>query len=103
VLLLSDRWIEAQNRECREWRGLAHRTDDWNIWWKEKFDNYFFVKDRNINSILEVGCGPFAQNIRYITAELQNKNPKIGLNDPLLNDYLKFSKLVGSVTGATDN
>jgi len=90
----SEKWKMAQERECKEWSGLRKRRDDWNIWWKEKFDNYFFVKNRNINSLLEVGCGPFAQNIRYIMSELPNKNPNVALNDPLLNSYLQFGSFV---------
>lgn len=60
--------------------------DDWNFWWKEKFDNYQILPS-HFGAALEVGCGPYT-NIRIISK--LKKIDKIYCVDPLMNLYLSF-------------
>lgn len=88
-------WKVAQQHELEVWK--AYNTDDdWNLWWMKKFGDYQFVKDMKFNSILEVGCGPVAKNIQYVLNSLEHKPSIIGVNDPLLDEYIKLQRPVSS-------
>jgi len=88
-----DRWEKAQKMELKEWKEFAG-FDDWNLWWKKKFNNYSFMADKTPKSIVEVGCGPFARNISYVLKSINTNPTRIILNDPLIKDYLKLNKRV---------
>lgn len=90
-------WEEAQTEEFQTWHQLQGLDDDWNKWWTKQFDNYDFLKPFNINTIAEVGCGPYAKNIQFVINSLENK-PKSGmLNDPLLHKYIDDGKPVSKI------
>lgn len=85
-----EKWQKAQNNELLSWVNSGRTDgDDWNVWWKTKFNNYEFLKDKNINSILEVGCGPYANNTKLILQLLQKNDHRLGLLDPLLDEYIQ--------------
>lgn len=69
---------------------LAYRDfyagDDWNFWWKDKFDNYQLLPE-HIGKALEVGCGPYT-NIRLISR--LKKVDEIHCLDPLMDLYRRF-------------
>jgi len=102
-----ERWRKAQEWELRTWKrrnrlhvilargifgllGLAKGPigDDWNHWWREKFDNYKDLPNE-LNNAIELGCGPYT-NIRLIS-----KDHRIGFivcSDPLARNYLRFRR-----------
>lgn len=51
--VMEDRWREAQQFE----KGFAKSTissgDDWNRWWKDKFDDYNILRGRTFPNVLE--------------------------------------------------
>ena len=91
-------WVVAQQTRARYfknyiWRFLTaigavskYRGDDWNTWWKERFDNYSFVPAR-VHNALEVGCGPYT-NVRLMLD--RTKFDHLYLSDPLIRTYVKF-------------
>lgn len=91
-------WINAQRVRAKYaknwlWRVLSvfglvpkHRGDDWNAWWKERFDNYAFLPDE-IGNVIEVGCGPYS-NVRLMVDRCKMNH--IVLSDPLIRTYVKF-------------
>ena len=91
-----DKWQAAQQDELLVWKDSAG-SDDWNKWWANHFDNYSFLNEFNIETVAEVGCGPYANNIQYVIGALETK-PKSGmLNDPLLNEYIDAGKPVSTL------
>jgi len=87
-----NRWVEAQQTELDVWKKYANGNNDWNDWWEKQFQLYRPIINYKIDSIIEVGCGPFIQNIRKIMTVLNKKIDRIGINDPLLKEYMTFSK-----------
>ena len=104
-----ERWQEAQKWELNHWvqaqaarsrfgknyiwkiassLGLLprYRGEDWNAWWREKFDNYRFLPAQVKNAI-EVGCGPYT-NVRLMMDCCQMEH--LVLSDPLIRTYAKF-------------
>jgi len=91
-------WVNAQRERAKFaknwiWKGLSlfglvskHRGDDWNIWWKEQFDNYSFLPEK-IDNVIEVGCGPYT-NVRLMLDRCGMKH--MVLSDPLIRTYVKF-------------
>jgi SAM-dependent methyltransferase len=91
-------WVNAQRTRARYfknyiWRALSafgavskYRGDDWNAWWKERFDNYSFLPT-TIHNALEVGCGPYT-NVRLMLDRC--KFDHLYLSDPLIRTYVKF-------------
>lgn len=91
-------WVGAQRARARFgknliWRVLSvfglvpkHRGDDWNLWWKNQFNDYTFLPS-TVDNALEVGCGPYT-NLRLIRDHCQPKH--IVLSDPLINTYVRF-------------
>lgn len=67
-----------------------YRGDDWNIWWKGKFDDYLFLPPY-IENAIEIGCGPYT-NIRLILQRCCIKY--VFLNDPLMEIYSSFKKTI---------
>lgn len=69
---------------------LAYRDfyagDDWNFWWKEKFDNYRLLP-AHISRALEVGSGPYT-NLRLISK--LKKIDEMHCLDPLMDLYRSF-------------
>ena len=88
-----NRWVAAQKWELEYWSNHNSDGDDWNYWWKEKFNNYSFL-NTEYASLLEVGCGPFARNTQIIKS-IYPDIKKISLSDPLLVDYINSNKEVG--------
>jgi SAM-dependent methyltransferase len=104
-----DRWLAAQQWEEAHWirsqkaRGkygknviwkMLHslglvekfRGDDWNLWWKTRFEEYNFLPQKVENAI-EVGCGPYT-NIRHMLDKCSPEH--LFLSDPLIKTYIKF-------------
>lgn len=91
-------WIHTQNARGKFgknwiWRALnfmgfvdKYRGDDWNLWWKNQFDNYSFLPTKVANAI-EVGCGPYT-NIRHILPHCSTDH--LFLSDPLIKTYVNF-------------
>jgi SAM-dependent methyltransferase len=102
------RWQQAQQWELATWRdqhALYHTSrrarlsrllrlltmrrpppvemDDWNHWWREKFDGYRFLPEE-IENAIELGCGPFT-NMRLILQGRQIKH--VFCSDPLARRY----------------
>ena len=83
-----ERWKYAQNFELEFAKNRIESDDDWNLWWKQKFDGYSILEKRHFNNVLEVGCGPHT-NIRYIQPEITFN--KLWLEDPLMQYYLTYN------------
>jgi|WetSurMetagenome_2_1015567.scaffolds.fasta_scaffold176402_1 SAM-dependent methyltransferase len=79
------RWKEAQNFELKYSQLTIGQDDDWNRWWRERFNDYSIIKGKHFSNVLEVGCGAHT-NIRYILPEITCN--KIWLEDPLIQYYL---------------
>ncbi|MGH8010357.1 MAG: class I SAM-dependent methyltransferase [Candidatus Binatia bacterium] len=62
--------------------------DDWNLWWREQFDNYEFLP-RDLGDYIELGCGPYT-NTRLIVKGREAR--RIICSDPLAREYLNFKK-----------
>jgi SAM-dependent methyltransferase len=106
----ADRWREAQRWELALWRE-GHRKqgwkrfawpvvapalralnwrrawgDDWNHWWKDRFDGYHFLPS-HLGDCIELGCGPYT-NMRLI---LDGRHAgRIVCSDPLIDSYVTF-------------
>jgi len=103
------RWQQAQQWELAIWRdlyALYHTSrrarlsrllrlltlrrpapvemDDWNYWWREKFEGYHFLPDQ-IENAIELGCGPFT-NMRLILPGRKVKH--VFCSDPLARRYV---------------
>ncbi len=104
-----DRWKEAQKWECSYWASVQtararfgknwmwrllhlvgavpkYRGEDWNQWWRQRFDNYSFVPER-IHNAIEVGCGPYT-NVRLMLD--RTRFDHLVLSDPLIRTYAGF-------------
>lgn len=81
------RWQAAQAFEVEAIRSVVEAQDDWNHWWRNKFDDYRLLKGKHFKSVMEVGCGPFT-NLRFILPQIKTEN--IFLEDPLLQSYMDF-------------
>ena len=90
-----DRWQKAQAAELLCWAQEPIDSEDWNSWWSSKFSNYSFLANENINSVYEVGCGPYAKNIEHVFQALGKIPSRVLLEDPLLKSYLTLGKSVG--------
>jgi len=84
----SDRWKIAQEYESSGWMKRARGAkDDHNRVNIRRLGGLSCLDDNKINSIMEVGCGPFT-NIRLLLPKhLEIK--RVVLNDPLIKTYLK--------------
>lgn len=87
VKVSPERWKKAQECEKRHWmvKGIKSGNDR-NDYHFEQFNCYKDIKNRNFESILEIGCGPFT-NSRIIAKICKVDN--CSLLDPLISDYLK--------------
>ena len=93
-------WQLAQKAELKCWINEGLDGDDWNSWWASKFLNYsFLAREKNIESIYEVGCGPYAKNIEMVCATLGYTPKRLLLEDPLLSEYISLNKSVKRFTG----
>ena len=105
-----DRWKQAQEWELAVWRdghekrgwkrlvwpvvGPVLRAlnwrrawgDDWNHWWKERFDGYGFLPER-LGDYAELGCGPYT-NTRVILEG--RETTRVVCSDPLVRSYVTF-------------
>lgn len=105
-----ERWHEAQEWELALWREGQHKHgwkrlvwpvvapalralnwrrawgDDWNHWWKDRFDGYRFLSSR-LGDCIELGCGPYT-NTRLI---LEGREAtRVVCSDPLIESYITF-------------
>ncbi|MGV8130102.1 MAG: methyltransferase domain-containing protein [Methanolinea sp.] len=83
-----ERWKCAQASELEFARNTIESSDDWNLWWNDKFDDYTILNKRHFDNVLEVGCGPHT-NIRYILPKITCK--KLWLEDPLIQYYITYN------------
>jgi SAM-dependent methyltransferase len=90
-----DRWQKAQNAELLCWAQEPLDGEDWNTWWSSKFSNYEFLKNENVDSVYEVGCGPYAKNIEHVFQAIGKIPNRVLLEDPLLKSYVILGKSVG--------
>lgn len=81
------RWLEAQKFGRESASRNYESGDDWNYWWKKRFDNYRSLKGKTFTNVLETGCGPHT-NLRLILPIIKAKN--LYFEDPLIRDYLDF-------------
>ena len=104
-----ERWQQAQEWEEQFWRKTEkartrfgkgtlwsllaklhvvspYQGDDWNAWWKEKFDGYGFLP-REVQNAVELGCGPYS-NMRLILDSCKPRH--LFLSDPLVKTYVTF-------------
>ena len=64
------RWEEAQRYESSEWlERCAGANNDRNDFHEEIFENYNMLTDLPIDSMIELGCGPFT-NARNIIVDI---------------------------------
>jgi 2-polyprenyl-3-methyl-5-hydroxy-6-metoxy-1,4-benzoquinol methylase len=89
-------FAESQQMELNIWR-TSTGPEDRNSWWRNNFQNYKFIENESIKSIMEVGCGPFAKNIQYVMEALRQKPERVLLNDPLLSEYIGLGRPVSEV------
>ena len=89
-----ERWKQAQEYENDVWKTAPRDHDDWNFWWSGAFDNYIFLTKYPIKSILEVGCGPYARNLRHILNIIGGDDKTLYLEDPLINEYINDGKWI---------
>jgi SAM-dependent methyltransferase len=78
-------WKRAQIFELEFARNNFYESDDWNEWWKQKFNKYKLLSGKKFANVLEVGSGPNT-NIRFILPII--KYDHVYLEDPLICDYL---------------
>jgi SAM-dependent methyltransferase len=91
-------WVHAQRMRARYfkntiWRALStfgvvgkYRGDDWNLWWRNQFDEYKFLP-ATVENAIEVGCGPYT-NVRLMLDRCSIKH--LVLSDPLIRTYVRF-------------
>ena len=106
-----DRWREAQQWELALWReGQRKRGwkrlvwpvvapvlralnwrrawgDDWNHWWKDRFDDYSFLPAQ-LGDFIELGCGPYTNTRLILEGREANQ---VVCSDPLIKSYITFS------------
>jgi SAM-dependent methyltransferase len=105
-----ERWREAQHWELALWRTAQRKRgwkrlvwpvvapalralnwrrswgDDWNHWWKSRFDGYGFLPS-HVGDFIELGCGPYT-NTRLI---LDGRDAsRVVCSDPLIRSYSTF-------------
>jgi SAM-dependent methyltransferase len=110
VRVSAERWKEAQRWELALWhegqvkRGWKHVVwpvagpalrlldrqrawgDDWNRWWRDRFDGYRFLPEQ-LGDCVELGCGPYT-NIRLI---LEGRHARrVVCSDPHVRSYVTF-------------
>ena len=84
------RWETAQKYERSEWMQRAFMADDdRNVFHENMFNNYDSLDDVNVESFIELGCGPFT-NARIILEKFPNLKG-VTLLDPLVKDYLSHT------------
>jgi SAM-dependent methyltransferase len=91
-------WVNTQRMRARWgknliWKVLSwlrlvpkYRGEDWNAWWRAKFDDYRFLP-ASVDNAIEVGCGPYT-NIRQIMERCRPR--RLVLSDPLIRTYIHF-------------
>ena len=92
-------WVEGQRK--RGWKRVAWPLlapalralnwrrawgDDWNHWWKERFDGYDFLPTE-LGDCIELGCGPYT-NTRLILDG--RRASRVVCSDPLIESYVRF-------------
>lgn len=94
---MTTKWEKAQQLEYALWRDQPEDADDWNGWWALKFDMFESFDWKSKKSILEVGCGPYARNIRHFIDHPDEEFSRIAVEDPLLQQYINDGKWVWHV------
>jgi SAM-dependent methyltransferase len=106
----AERWREAQQwelalwregQEKRGWKRIAWPVvapvlralrwrrawgDDWNYWWRDRFDGYRFLPE-SLGSCIELGSGPYT-NTRLILNG--RRAARVICSDPLVDAYVTF-------------
>lgn len=106
-----ERWREAQTWELALWREGQQKHgwrrlvwpvvapvlravrwrrawgDDWNHWWKSRFEGYSFLPV-DLGECVELGCGPYT-NTRLILEGREAS--RVVCSDPLIASYVTFS------------
>jgi SAM-dependent methyltransferase len=106
----TERWREAQQWELALWQDGQRKRgwkrvvwpivvsvlrarpwrrawgDDWNHWWKDRFDGYGFLPS-HVGDCIELGCGPHT-NTRMILRG--RKASRVVCSDPLIRSYVTF-------------
>lgn len=105
-----ERWRQAQAWELQHWTRAERKYgwrrllwpiarpllklfgskraegDDWNFWWRDRFDGYSFLP-LEIGDLIELGCGPYT-NLRVISKD--RVIHRAVCSDPLIHRYLRF-------------
>jgi SAM-dependent methyltransferase len=91
-------WDETQRQRAKFgknliWRLLRslrlvdrYRGNDWNTWWRDRFDGYRFLPP-HVGDAIEVGCGPYT-NMRYVLKACRPE--RLVLSDPLIRRYENY-------------
>lgn len=99
-----ERWQEAQEWEQAVWdsanakptgrawlrqfirRRVPYPGDDWNHWWRQKFDHYRSIPAA-LDNVVEFGCGPYT-NMRLF---LEGRTAQhVHCSDPLIRRYIMY-------------
>jgi SAM-dependent methyltransferase len=105
-----ERWERAQEWELDFWRRNERRAgwkrfvypivrpvlsvvrsrsvtgDDWNLWWRNQFEDYTFLPSE-VGDYIELGCGPYT-NTRLVMKS--RSATRLVCSDPLADEYVKF-------------
>lgn len=92
-------WSEAQKVEYSLWEAEPPDGNDWNSWWASKFNNYQTLNEVKAETVLEIGCGPYAKNLDLVINSLKSYPSNLILNDPLLDKYVSSGKSVSRYLG----
>ena len=81
-----ERWQQAQESEFACWGGFeVGDGDDWSGYWQDNINGYEDLEGKTFDNVIEVGCGPFVQNLTKILEKISYK--KAYALDPLLDSY----------------
>ncbi len=60
--------------------------DDWNLWWRDQFENYAFLPER-LGDYIELGCGPYTNTRLILNGRTADR---VVCSDPLADQYVEF-------------
>ena len=60
--------------------------DDWNHWWKLRFEEYAFLPS-HLGEMIELGCGPYTNTRLILEGRTANR---VVCSDPLVRTYVTF-------------
>jgi len=86
-----EEWTLAQRDEFLCWGGYnVGDGDDYSKYWMENTNDYQDIKLKHFSNVMEVGCGPFGENLGNIIKLISYDN--LYVLDPLLKEYCKNQK-----------